>query len=510
MGGNYQKDMYKQLCELMARIDSLEPELKDTKKELKSVKTSLDSANREIASLRQTNDKQAQEIKTLREENHTLKEENKLLHNDNERMKRILNNNSDNSSLPPSTDKNKPTKAANEYNGRKKTGRKQGAQPGHKGNTLTKASVESMISEGRIQHTLFKEVGTPGPAYISRYILDFSISTVAKEVRIYPDENGRYHVPDEYRSDVTYGEGIKAIISMLYSDGVVANDRITEFINGLSGDTLTMSNGTVYNICRQFSEICKNEKSVIEQDLLNSDVLCTDATTMYVDGKQKYIRNFSNIKSVLYAFQKNKSLAVLSELPILPDFVGIFIHDHETALYHFGTEHGECCVHLIRYLRKNTEESGNTWSRDLLNFLSGMNEARKHLISRGEVSFRNDSLQKYFARYDELVAFGYQQNKKTSNRLAQKEEVTLLNRLVKYKHNHLLFLLDFRVLFDDNMSERDLRMCKNRQKMAGGFRKSEGIEMFCDIMSVIRTIKRRGMNIFQSVRNLFAGRPVLA
>ena len=35
-------------------------------------------------------------------------------------------------------------------------------------------------------------------------------------------------------------------------------------------------------------------------------------------------------------------------------------------------------------------------------------------------------------------------------------------------HNHLLFLHDFRVPLDDNMSERDLRKVKNRQKMVGG------------------------------------------
>ncbi len=53
-------------------------------------------------------------------------------------------------------------------------------------------------------------------------------------------------------------------------------------------------------------------------------------------------------------------------------------------------------------------------------------------------------------------------------------------------------------------------MCKQRQKMSGGFRTDDGIQMFCDIMSVIRTIKRREMNIFQSINDLFAGRPVLA
>ena len=68
-----------------------------------------------------------------------------------------------------------------------------------------------------------------------------------------------------------------------------------------------------------------------------------------------------------------------------------------------------------------------------MNFLAGMNTARKNLIEQGSSSFDEDALKKYFARYDELVELGYQQNKKTSNRLAKKEEKTLLNRLVKYK-----------------------------------------------------------------------------
>ena len=40
----------------------------------------------------------------------------------------------------------------------------------------------------------------------------------------------------------------------------------------------------------------------------------------------------------------------------------------------------------------------------------------------------------------------------------------MLNRLEKYMHNHLLFLHDFRVPLDDNMSERDLIKVKNWQK----------------------------------------------
>ena len=48
------------------------------------------------------------------------------------------------------------------------------------------------------------------------------------------------------------------------------------------------------------------------------------------------------------------------------EFMGIFVHDHETGLYHFGTNHGECNVHLERYLIKNLEESKNSWSKDMI------------------------------------------------------------------------------------------------------------------------------------------------
>lgn len=48
------------------------------------------------------------------------------------------------------------------------------------------------------------------------------------------------------------------------------------------------------------------------------------------------------------------------------------------------------------------------------------------------------------------------------------------------------------VSFDDSISERDLRKAKNRQKMAGGFRKESGQEMYCSIMTMIETLKKNG------------------
>lgn len=80
---------------------------------------------------------------------------------------------------------------------------------------------------------------------------------------------------------------------------------------------------------------------MIEEQLLNRDVVSTDAT--------------------LYVVMQKKAINALKEIWALKLFAGTLIHDHESALYHFETEPSECNVYPIRYLRTNTEETGNTY-----------------------------------------------------------------------------------------------------------------------------------------------------
>ena len=148
---------------------------------------------------------------------------------------------------PPPPSKDEDTKPANTYNGRKPTSRKPGAQKGHKGSGLSKAAVEEKIRKGVYMHRV-EEVGTPGTPYITRYRLDLDVKTVATEIRIHADDTGKYQVPPELKGDVTYGESIRAVAAFLYSEGVVANDRICTFINFLSGDSLDISEGSIYNL----------------------------------------------------------------------------------------------------------------------------------------------------------------------------------------------------------------------------------------------------------------------
>ena len=484
MGGHYEKGMYNQLMEVMARLGAMEDSLHNEKRQHKE---DVDRLNKKIDS---------------------LTEENQLLKDDNARLRSIINNDSSNTSRPPSTDQ-KGGKPANTFNGRKKTERKAGGQRGHTGTTLTRSDIEEKIASGRCRHEVRTIGRVSGQDYVTKYVVDLNVEPVITEIRIYADENGNFPIPVQYRSDVTYGENVKALAVTLYSEGVMSNDRIASFLNAAGGSVLGLSEGSVYHFCRTFSQKSQESIAHLEEELLNHRVVMTDATVMTLNGEPCYIRNFSMEKAVVYRAVKDKTLDGMKKLRFLSKFTGILVHDHETSLYHFGTGHGECNVHIIRYLKKNSEDSGNEWSGEMITLLCGMNRARKHSIAGGMGAFPEEVILEYEEKYRELIARGREENKKTKHKYARDDEKKLLNRMEKYMENHLLFLHDFEVPFDDNMSERDLRKAKNRQKIAGGFRKESGHEMYCNILTIIETLKRRNMVLLENIKKLFMGTPAI-
>lgn len=423
------------------------------------------------------------------------------LEQENERLRRQLNNNSQNSSKPSSMDQ-KPTKAVNTYNSRKKSNNNKGAQKGHSGKNLSKEDVKALINSGKVKHQ-FRTVGVPSDKYDTRYVVDLESSVVVTEIRFFKNSLGISHIPAHLSSPVTYGNGLKSICTLLYSEGVVSNDRIQSIVNSLSNNVLSISAGAVYNFCKSFVSVSKTKYEKIQADVLSAPVVATDATNISIDGLQKYIRNFSTDEVCLYESQSAKSIACMKESAILPQYTGCLVHDHETAMFNFGTLHGECNAHLFRYLQKNSEESGNLWSGKLKRLLSYANKRRCEAIKSCQHFFDQGIIADIETQYDTILSLGEEQNSKTIGSVARKEERALLKRLRKYKDNFLLFIKDFRVPFTNNMSERDLRKCKNRQKMSGGFRDSAGCDMYCKIMSVIETWKREGKNILEQIRNAF-------
>lgn len=492
MRRNYNRDLFKNIEELQQSISDLKGTFSDYKIQ----------AEIRIAELEDTVSRQENEIDELKSENNKLRK-------DNERLKRRINNNSSNSSLPPSSDQ-KPSKPANTYNGRQKTGKPAGGQPGHPGKTLTKERMIEMIESGDCIHTI-TDTGEKTRDYVSRFVIDIKPQIVITEIRIHADEENKFVIPEEYNSSVIYGNNFKSLCIQLYTQGVCSYRRIAEILSEMLGNRIEVSEGTVVNICKEFSKKCERSLEQITTKLLDSEVLYTDSTVVTLKGVQAYIRNQSIPEAVLYSSMNSKSIEALEKLPVVNNYTGAFMHDHETALYHFGTSHAECGAHILRYLRKNSEETGHKWSDDMQSLLLVVNQIKKENLESGApMPSETDIWPIVLKEYNEILEAGRCENKTLKFELAKEDEIKLLNRLEKFKDNHLLFATRKDVDFTNNLSERDLRKCKNRQKMSGGFRTEDGKHNFCRILSVYETLKRCGKSGINAIKALFEGSPIWA
>ena len=84
----------------------------------------------------------------------------------------------------------------------------------------------------------------------------------------------------------------------------------------------------------------------------------------------------------------------------------------------------------------------------------------------------------------------------------------MINRLIKYYRNHLLFLKKFFVPFPNNLAKSDLRGIKIKQKI-GKFRSGEGANIHEVIKSCLSTYSKNDINLYEALQSIFTNNPKL-
>ncbi len=491
---------------LHEKIASLLKEIRGKDDQIKMLQHYIAGREKRVDELVEALDAKDKEIEKLTDEIAALRDQR-------DKFKAMLSKDSTNSSKPPSTDGFRKAKAASL---RQKSGKKPGGQKGHPGRTIELQNPTKIIEKKPKTRCSCGGTIQCGDEYIPKQVVDIKVLLDVIEERVYSgqcEDCGKIHhgeFSEGFINPVQYGSTIKTLVALLNGYGNVTVNKTADIIKSISGGVLQLSEGTVVNFQKNLAEKIQQPLEIIKQRLIQCNVLGADETGCRVNGKLNWIQVFSNSQYTLFGLYKKRGDLYADDMDILDLFTGILVHDHFKSYYsHKLMTHAECNVHILRYLKAVIEIMKHPWATDLAEFLRDKNKLKKHYLALGRHSMDENELNSIFARYDEILETGRAQyatateNKKNISYF--NDERRLLLRLDEYKQEHLRFLTNFDVPFDNNGSERDARFFKGKMKVAGCFRSEEGAKSYVKIASLISTLRKQNTNVYVTINDIFNG-----
>lgn len=226
-----------------------------------------------------------------------------------------------------------------------------------------------------------------------------------------------------------------------------------------------------------------------------------DETGARVNGALNWRQATSTARVTSSAIQANRGSQALREIGILPDRKGTAIHeDYASEFQCENKRHGVGNAHHLRELKFIEDRYQPEWASQMAAVLLEIKREVDAAKTAGRTSLLPDQVAHFEACYDDLITLGLRANPppqpdptqpKKRGRVKPSPANNLLDRLRNHKQGVLAFMVDFKVPFDNNQAERDIRMVKLKQKISGCFRTEEGAQTFCQIRSYISQYLRQ-------------------
>ena len=434
-----------------------------------------------------------------------------------------LSANSRNSSRPPSSDGLAKPPAPKSL--RRRSGRKPGGQSGHEGHHL-----EFVERPDDVVLHVPDRCGGCGSEPCDGELVGEEVRQVfdLPEVRLAVCEHRAQrrrcacgHVttatfPAGVGAPTQYGPRVRALGVYLIAAQHLPYQRAAQLMADWLGAPL--SPATLVAFVKDGAEDLDEFLDRVHEQIINSPVVHFDETGARAGGRGRWLHCASTETLTFYALHDRRGTEGIDHTGVMPRFRGIAVHDGwpQYRTYEHAI-HALCNAHHLRELLAIIEQHPDeqSWASQIDALLRALHEEVKSAKAVDEDWLDPWVLAGYRAAYEQIIALGHHQNPpptvRTGKRgpIGRSPQANLLRRLDEQRDQVLRFAHDFRVPFDNNLVERDIRMIKIQQKISGSWRTTTGADRFFALRAYISTTRKQRHDTIDALARLAKHQPWL-
>ena len=394
-----------------------------------------------------------------------------------------LDQNSSNSCRPPSSDGYAKPTAEKNRSLRRRSGRKPGGQAGHQGHRLERRENPDRAVVHPVERCESCERDLSGAAIVEsqcRQVFDLpempALECVEHWIQKRRCECGHLtssSFPASVTAPTCYGPRIRALGIYLVSYQHLPYERAAEILSDWAHAPISV--GTLQAFVALGADGLDEFLEEVRRQLSGAEVAHFDETGGRIEGRPGWIHSASTETLTLLSAHHKRGVEAMRDAGVLPSLRGVAVHDGWAPYRNFDHAlHALCGAHHLRELL-GAEEQGQAWALGMSCLLLDTKDAVDRAKEAGRKRLPARALGELHASYRAVIALGYEENpglavQGDGRRPKRTKAQNLLLRLDQREREVLRFAHDFRVPFDNNLSERDLRMIKLQQKISGCWR----------------------------------------
>lgn len=303
-------------------------------------------------------------------------------------------------------------------------------------------------------------------------------------------------LPEGLEQGSPFSINIIALALYLRFTHAISYRRLSRLMLELFG--LSISEGALDAAFRRAMPRFDAEVSAILARLRRARVVCSDETSVRIDGRTCWNWVFQNNEVVIHVIRHSRGAGVVSEV-MDGHRPALWVSDLYSAQQGHAADWQICLAHQLRDCQFAIDAGDTVFAprmKMLLLRAFVLARRRQHLAA----STRRQYRQRLDRDLDAIMALAP----------TTKDGRRLRKRYGKVRAHLFTFLDHPEVAPDNNSSERELRPTATYRKVTGGFRSTWGSDLFAGFRSVVGTASRRGIGAYQAIKMTLQGKSVLA